>query len=203
MNYCEKNRLNGFSLLELVIAMTITLTLLGIASTILTGAFGILKGESQRTKALVSAQMAIGLMSREIANSGFGLKGNGIVLVDSNKQVLHFRANIKNNNSTTNDPGEDIIYFYDSAARSVIRFDPYDSSQTSAICNKINSLSFQYLNISNSGTTSGDIPTLNTSRIRIAINFTIERGNGQNEDQNMTLITDVALRNSDFLLSHN
>ena len=73
----------GFSLLELVIAMTITLLMMTAASTLLTSSVGTRVRENSRTDALADAQRAIQIMSREIANSGFGLTNNGIVPTDA------------------------------------------------------------------------------------------------------------------------
>src|SRR3954451_20786082 len=92
----------GFSLVELLIAMTIMIMLMGIVSMLLTRAVGVRARESARTDALTSAEAALNVVSREIANSGFGLYSapttktpvNGIVLADSDATPLRVRANI-------------------------------------------------------------------------------------------------------------
>ena len=63
----------GFSLMEMMIAMAIMMVLMGIVSTLLSRSLGVRARESQRTDALTSAQAALNVMSREIANSGFGI----------------------------------------------------------------------------------------------------------------------------------
>src|SRR5687768_1485976 len=77
---------SGFSILELLIAMSITLVLLGITTAAFSGALRSRERETSRTDALTAAQAAINVMSREISNAGFGLTNNGIVIADSNSQ---------------------------------------------------------------------------------------------------------------------
>ena len=60
----------GFSLIELVIAMTITITVMGLASSILAGAFKIRSREDRKSDAIADVQRALNIMTREISNSG-------------------------------------------------------------------------------------------------------------------------------------
>ncbi len=87
---------DGFSLIELIMSMALTLIILGIAVGAFTGALGSRERETSRTDALTSAQAALNIMSREIGNAGFGLTSNGIVYGDSNDKQIHFRANVEN-----------------------------------------------------------------------------------------------------------
>src|SRR4051812_16455122 len=104
------NDMSGFSLVELVISIVITLVILGVAVTAFTGALGTRESESSRTDALTSAQAAINIMTREISNSGYGMSSNGIVIGanDSGSQRLHIRANTVNSDKVTGSAGEDI-----------------------------------------------------------------------------------------------
>ena len=63
----------GFSLIELMISMVIVILLLGLVSTLLSRSLSVRARESRKTDALTSAQAALNIMSREIANSGFGI----------------------------------------------------------------------------------------------------------------------------------
>ncbi len=65
----------GFSLFELLIAMSVMVILMGLASSLLASAFKMRIRENQRTEALADAQRGLNLMSREIANSGYALIG--------------------------------------------------------------------------------------------------------------------------------
>lgn len=201
-NHSRKSQESGFSLLELIIAMTITLVLLGIISTGFAGAIQIRERESSRTDALTAAQAAINVMSREISNSGFGLTNNGIVLADSDSQKLHFRSNITNNNLTTTDVDENITYYYDATSKSVVRYDA-NENLTSAIINQVSTVTFQYFDYvdSNSTPTVGLTPTANTGRVRITLTVIMADVQGQPKNQTVTFTSDVTLRNSTYMLN--
>ncbi|MBX7171306.1 MAG: prepilin-type N-terminal cleavage/methylation domain-containing protein [Pyrinomonadaceae bacterium] len=186
----------GYSLIELILAMTLTLVLLSLASLILKGAFNIRAMETQRTNALVISQSVLNLMTREIANSGFGIKDNGLVIADSNQQQIHFRANIKNDDSLTKDPGEDITYSFDSSTKTIVRKDRFNNEPNSIIGSQVKSLTFQYLNYSNGVLSAGNIPSADTQRVRIGITIELEPNQGNPESQTITLISDTALLNS-------
>jgi YD repeat-containing protein len=197
-----KNNNKGFSLLELIIAMMFTLILLGIVSTLFTAAVGTRSRQSRRTDALTSAQAALNVMSREISNSGYGLTTNGMVPADSNQQRLHFRSNVVNTDSSTNSAGEDVTFFYDADSRSIVRFDPNDSPQTSIIVNRISNITLTYFDYTGSSSTPVErtAPTSATGRIRINVSVQLENVVGQPANQTVTFTSDVTLRNSDYML---
>ncbi len=198
----EKNN-KGFSLIELLIAMTLTLVLLGIVSTLFARSLGMRERESRKADALVSAQAALSVMSHEIANSGYGLTSNGIVVGDSNNSQLHFRTNVVNLNLNTNSPGEDITYYFDGTTESIVRYDPNDTPTTSAIINKISNVTFRYFDYvgSSSAPTESNNPTNNTGRVRITITVQLEPVQGQPSNQTVTFTSDVTLRNSNYMLN--
>lgn len=208
----RRRREGGFSLLELMIAMTIMLLLMGVAATLLRNSLGIRDRESRRTDALTSAQAALNVMSREIANAGFGLGtsgngSNGVVLADSGTKKLRFRTNIVNSDSTTNSPGEDVTYFYDATTKSIIRYDRNkNGGETSFVVNKISDVTFRYFDyIGNNSApqplAGATTPTANTSRVRITVEVTMDPAPGQPDNQKVTFTSDVTLRNSDYMLS--
>ena len=86
----------GFSLIEMMAAMVVTLVLLSLVSTMMMSVFGTRRRESQRTDAMTSAKAALNLMSREISNSGYGLTTNGLIAADSDSHKLRFRSNVEN-----------------------------------------------------------------------------------------------------------
>ena len=90
----KKNLNSGFSLLELLIAMAITMTLMTAAATLLAGSVRMRSRENQKSDALADTQRALNIMSREIANSGFNLTNNGIVPADSGLNSIRVRANL-------------------------------------------------------------------------------------------------------------
>lgn len=192
----------GFSLIELLTAMVVTLILLSMVSIILTSAFGTRRRESQRADAMTSAKAALNLMSREISNAGYGLTSNGIVTADSNNRKLRFRTNVENTDSTTNSLNEDITYFYDAANESVVRFDPRGTPQTSVIVNGVSEVSFDYFDYTNGNPnpTQNTSPSENTGRIRINVVVRLENIDGQVDGQTISYTSEVTLRNSNYML---
>lgn len=215
-----KSDQKGFSLLELLVAMTIMAVMMGAASALLYRGIGVRSRESRRTDALTSTQAALNLLSREIANSGFGIydnsltanPNNGLVLADSNATRLHFRGNINNvgpgpYNPTctavcTSDPGEDITFFFDSNTNSIVRYDPNGNPQTSVVVNRISSVTFSYYDYTSSGTVTGPnaTPTLNTGRVSIAVDATLDPVAGQPNPTSVAFTSEINLRNSSYML---
>jgi prepilin-type N-terminal cleavage/methylation domain-containing protein len=209
----------GFSLLEMMVSMTIMMILMGVVSILLSQNLGVRARESQRTDALTSAQAALNVMSREIANSGFGistgtsprLPNNGIITADSTATQIHFRANIYNSGPvnttssvlTTDDPGEDVTYFFDANSKSIVRFDPNDSPQTSVVINRISSVTYTYYDYvgPNSSGTQTSTPSANTGRIRITVQVQLDPIQGQPNPSDVQFTSEVTLRNSPFMLN--
>lgn len=107
---------SGFSLLELTIAMSVTIVLVGVSATMLSGSFNIRSRENRRTEAVAAAQHALNMISRDIANAGFGLRRNGIVNQDSDASSIRIRANLDAFSGTANaasmaQQDEDVEYF--------------------------------------------------------------------------------------------
>ena len=197
----KESTAKGFSLIELLIALTLTLILMGVAVSLLSRAFSVRERESRRTDALILTEASLNVMSREIANSGFGLTDNGIVSSDSNRKTLHFRSNIVNNDSATDDPGEDVAYYFDAATQGIYRYDHFNNPQTSTVVPEMSDLNFQYFDYSGDSATPtvNDVPSANTGRIRITLTVKLPAVQGQPE-QSVTCTTDVALRNSGYFL---
>lgn len=210
MKQIEIKKNAGFSMVELLIAMTILLILLGLVSTMFARAFGTRERESRRTDALTSSQAALNVISREVANSGYGLRdsdgsaNNGLIVADCTTKRIHFRANVDNDNLTTTEPGEDVTYFYDAATESIVRYDPNDVPQTSAIVNRISDVNFQYFDYTGSSSTPSaakTTPTVDTGRVRINVTVKLEPVQGQTNPQSVTFTSDVTLRNSKYMLN--
>lgn len=203
----------GFSILELMVAMTIIIIVLGLVMTLFGRSLNTRQRESSRTDALTAAQAALNVISREIANSGYGLKleadgiaDNGLVEADSDRETIHFRANTVNDNIELTDPGENVTYYYEPGTQSILRYDENGGGpgvpQTSIVINRISSLTLQYFDYSgaNPVPTIDDVPTANTGRVRVTVTVNLERVLGEANPQNVTLVSDVTLRNSEYML---
>jgi len=145
----------GFSLLELIIAMAITMALMTAASTLLANALRVRSRENQKSDALADTQRAINIISREIANAGFNLNNNGIVASDSGLNQLRIRSNLNRFDydapvtaamrASVTDTGEDITYFLNEVdvTKYLARNDLYGTGST-VLANRIDSLNFHY-----------------------------------------------------------
>lgn len=142
---------SGFSLVELMIAMTVTLAITAISTTLISGSFKTRTRENQKSDALSDAQRALYVMSREIANSGFGLTGNGIVAADSTSNSIRVRANLnafegQSSSGSVIDSDEDVKYLlYSSGGNSyIIRLDVQTGARTTILANRVDSLAIHY-----------------------------------------------------------
>ena len=154
----------GFSLFELVIAMTLTLVIMGIASTLLAQALNVRTRTNQNVDAMADAERALNIMSREIADAGYNLTDNGIVAGDTGtdaqgNSTIRIRSNL---NKFSTDPsvtstarngigvagldaGEDIKYFVYPASNTCLlaRYDAYGGGST-VLANRLDSVHIHY-----------------------------------------------------------
>lgn len=197
----------GFSIIELMIAMAVTLIVMTAATTLLSSSLKIRVRENQKSDALADAQRALNIMSRDIANSGFGLDYNGIVVADSGQTAIRVRSNVINNGTAgaaTDGQDEDVMYVFQ-GGNAIVRYDPASTPTTVSLASRINSLQLSYYDYSynSSGTlvTSGPntAPTIDTGRVRITVGVTLDAVGNQPAAQ-VQLTSDVTLRNSPFML---
>ena len=154
----------GFSLLELVLAMTITITIMGLASSILAGAFNIRSREDRKSDAIADVQRAMNIMTREISNSGLKLptgldavSTNGVVAGDSNSSGIRIVSNLNAMPELANgyaedadldDTDEDVKFLMyidtDRGQRYIVRYEKNGSNQTTVLANRVDSLVFRY-----------------------------------------------------------
>jgi len=177
----------GFSLIELIIAMTLTMTVMGIATTLLAQALNVRTRTNANVDSLADVQRALNIMSREIANSGFNLSGNGIVDgdtgIDANgNSVIRLRSNTNKYDETVStaarsgigvdvaDAGEDIKYFIFKTANTnlLARYDQYAvaGGTSTVLANRLDSLHIHYYSQKVSYETSGcDLTSPSSSEV--------------------------------------
>ena len=223
----KKATSGGFSLIELLIAMAITIALMTAAATLLANAMRVRSRENQKSDALADVQRALNIMSREIANSGFNLSNNGIVVSDSTRNRLRIRANLNRfmvddpsltdtQRETAQDALEDITYFLNEADQTkyLARHDLYGTGST-VLANRIDSMNFYYFDQKVTYTAApGDDEITNVSAaevtdkstakyIVIAVSVTLDEvgtpgSPGYQPPYSVLLCSDVALRNHDL-----
>jgi prepilin-type N-terminal cleavage/methylation domain-containing protein len=216
----------GFSLLELMIAVSITLVVMGVTSGLLAGSFNVRARENQRSDALADSQRALNIMTREIANTGFGLSDNGIVAADSGLNSIRVRANLnaferKASSLLVNDRNEDVKYslWTTDGASYIVRLDIGTQNQTTVLANRVDSLKIRYyaskisytMSPAVSGVPSCDISTAaaevgqvsDAKYLVVSICVDLpERGRrgspGYQPTSRVQLVSDVTLRNADI-----
>ena len=126
----------GFSLVEMMIALTVTLIIMAAATTLLATSLRTRTRENKRSEALADAERALSMMSREIGNSGYGLESNGIAINDSGTSSIRVRANLNNNlflAASDDEADEDVRYVLQSNNRTIVRFSPRPSPGTTTV----------------------------------------------------------------------
>ena len=141
----KTSRQSGFSLFELVIGMAVTIIIVTLASALLASSFKIRGRENQRSAAIADAQRALNIMSREIANAGYGLSTNGVVAEDSGLTQVRVRSDFDLSGATSTD-GEDIKYLLvnDVNGSFIVRMSLQPVQTTSLIANRIDGMAIYY-----------------------------------------------------------
>ncbi|HZJ47100.1 MAG TPA: prepilin-type N-terminal cleavage/methylation domain-containing protein [Pyrinomonadaceae bacterium] len=154
----------GFSLVELMISMVVTLVMMGLASTLLASSFKIRSREDRKSDAVADVQRALNIMTRELGNAGFRLPSglnsvasNGVVSGDSNNQSIRIVSNLNGApdpatpdiaDTNVTSPNEDLkfLMYIDNALgqRYLVRYDENATNKTTVLANRIDSMVIRY-----------------------------------------------------------
>ena len=214
---------DGFSLIELMIAMTVTIVIAGIASSLVAQAFKLRAREDTRSDAVADAQRALNIVSREISNAGFGLVDNGIVPGDTNNGSIRFRANLNaytrdgsgnpvSGYNAVVDKDEDIkytMYNDDEANRHyLVRYDAIlgavdQRNGTTVLANRLDSFNLQFLDVSGNILDVVLTPdaVISARKVRITVGVVLPAqgspgSDGYQPQSTINLVSDVVLRNT-------
>lgn len=171
----------GFSLIELMVAMGVTLIIMTLASRTMMECFHIRTRQDTRAATLADIQRALNIVSREVASAGFGLTTNGVVgcsgtaatTCDSNATSIRVRSNINRFDSSpadadTNDDNEDVKFFLNESAqtRYLVRYNANSAgTRATVLANRIDALQFHYFDQRVSYTTQTYDPTNETASL--------------------------------------
>jgi type II secretory pathway pseudopilin PulG len=154
----------GFSLIELLIAMGITITIMTLSCSLLAAGFNMRSREDRKADAIADVQRALNIMTRELSNSGLKLPSslpaiasNGIVTNDSDNDELRIVSNLNGMPDSANgfiedidvtDMDEDVKFLMyvdaDLGQRYIVRYEKNGTNQTTVLANRIDSLIFRY-----------------------------------------------------------
>ena len=202
----------GFSLIELMVALGVTLVIMAVASQILAMSMYVRQRENQRSEAVADVQRALQSMTREISNAGLGMSGNGLVAANSDATFIRVRSNLNAFcvagsacDSDTSDAGEDIVFGIINNTtggggdnqRLITRQDVNSGANAvSALANRIDSLEFAYVKADGTATTDASA----AQRVRVTVTVTLpavgsEGRAGYQPPSQMQLVSEAVLRN--------
>jgi len=186
-------------LLELLVAMMISLTVLTAATSLLTRSLGTRSRENLRSEALAATQRGLNIMSREIGNAGFGLNDNGIITPDSTATSIRVRADL-NNNWALSERDEDVRYIYQSANQVIARFDAAVGGAPVSLASGVSAMTLTYWDAANL-VIANPANYVNAERVTIDISVNLPAGTNQPASV-VRMVSDVALRNSPSTLDY-
>lgn len=172
----------GFSLLELTVALGVTLVIMAVAGRMLAMTMAVRSRENQRAEAVADTQRALQAMTREISNAGLGMSNNGLVDADSDSLAIRVRTNlnafcgiVEVCDTDTDDPGEDVVFVVlnnttgggGDNQRLITRQDRNSGNAVSALANRVDGLDFDYVKAD--GTTTATASEAQSVRITVEV----------------------------------
>jgi type II secretory pathway pseudopilin PulG len=197
----------GFSLIELMVALGVTMVIMVVAGRMLAMSLNVRMRENQRTEAIADVQRALQMMTREIANAGLGLSTNGLSSDSPNETVygeLRVRSNLNAFEETTpatDDTDEDVVYTLinnntgDEPQRLITRQDVNLPGQISQLANRVDALRFDFFKADGTGTTPAEADKV---RITVTVNLPAvgsPQQAGYQPSTRMQLASEATLRN--------
>lgn len=214
----RKTGCEGFSLVELMVALGVTLVIMVVAGRMLAMSMSVRTRENARIEAISDVQRALQVMTREIGNAGLGLSTNGIHPTDSNASQIRVRSNINAFGIPPNvapdtdtldswpEGSEDIVFAIinnytgtePTGQRLITRQDlNVPVNKISQLANRVDSLQFEYLKAD--GTAAASPAQAGRVRITVGVDLPpVGRGGdpGYQPASRVLLTSDVTLRNS-------
>ena len=200
--------------------MTVTIVIAGIASTLVAQSLRMRTREDARSDAIADAQRALNIVSREIANSGFGLVDNGLVFGDTGATSIRFRANLNAyTRDSSGDPAagyrevinddEDIKYsmYHDDAANRhyLVRYDVTKGGRDgiTVLANRLDTFALTYYDVNGNtvDVTASSANILKVWKVMINVGVTLPAigtfgSPGYQPERPLNLRSEVVLRNA-------
>lgn len=222
----KSTRESGFSLVELTIAMAVTLVILAVACTLLAQTLGVRSREDRRSDAIADTMRSLNIMSREIANAGLSLPSpltytppgagspvavplNGVLPGYSNGTSFAIVSNLNafSGDGDVSDADEALYYtlYSDSENNFLVRKD-LNGGDVLVLANRIDSVKFVYVERNPLTGALTDLPdnsqpTANTVAVKITVGVTLPQvgtpgSPGFQPASQTQLSSEVVLRNA-------
>ena len=213
---------SGFSIMELLVAMTVMMVIMGAATTLLVGAFNVRAREDRRSEGTSDARRALNIITREVANAGYQLPANltysspagtrsvpanGLIPEDCNAQAITFVTNLNaqgdfdsggaaNGQIAEADEAIKFQFVQDGASSFMVRRDLI-TGDSLVLANRIDGVQFTFLDAA--GNPVANIANTVTINIRVWVTLNQVGSPGQTGYQapgQVSLSSNVNLRNA-------
>jgi type IV pilus assembly protein PilW len=145
--------INGFTLVELMVSMSIGMVILAAVTTTFMSQTRIYNAQEQINEMQQNARGALDIISREVKMAGYKPSGGGFNGVNYSTTQLMVQADLDSNGaiSTSSTANEQITYAYDSANQRITR--AVGSGSAQVLAEHITAFTFSYLNSTGAATT--------------------------------------------------
>jgi prepilin-type N-terminal cleavage/methylation domain-containing protein len=183
----------GFTLVELLVALSIMATVIGVLTAVLTGTMQTQRRTVSRAEVQGATRQTVALMATELRQAGSDprIPPAGIVgVVAADSQSVHIRADLNADGAIgTAEPSENVTYTYNPNAQTVSR-DP--GTGAVALQNHVTNLRFTYFDSTNQPLTSLPLTAADCALVHsIGLTLTCDAP----DSHPLTLTTRINLRN--------
>lgn len=187
------HRIDGFTMVELLVTIAILGTVMIVASQIMLGSSRMESRTSQRASLQAAARQTLALMATEIRQAGADPSSPqvGIVgIVSADSVSIRVRADINGNGTIqTTEPSEDVTYSWNDTTKVITR---NPGAGAVALLGNVTSMTLTYFDDTNTPITGFPLSATNAARVHsIALSITSDQGAATP----LTLATRIALRN--------
>lgn len=185
------NNTRGLTLVEVMMTLLIFATVLAVINNVFFTTQGLYSSTSQRASMQMNSRTGIGVMVTEIRGAGCDPTEMGIVgLVNAALDTVRIRSDLNASGTiTTNEPSEDVTYFYDPDVKTIFR-DP--GTGPVAMVPNVEALFFAYFDQDNQPLLPLPLNPARAAQVRsIGITVTSETAQGGT----MSASTRIAMRN--------
>ena len=163
MPYSVKYKENGFTVVEMLVAMAIALVVLTSLSSAFVTQRKTLNSQEQITDMVQTSRNIMDMITREVMLAGYNPTSATMVGISYDSSQLEIRADLSGDGDT-GDTNENIIYTYDSTNHQITREEGSGTTTTLPLGENIEAFTFQYYDADgNTTTTDGDIRQIEIS----------------------------------------